>query len=71
MTVPEIREKIVKSLKEEYDGSIASSDKEFCKIVGEDNYSKIQHALVTLKEDGIISWYRGGDGRVNNVTLIR
>ena len=71
MTVPEIKEKIVKSLKEEYDGSIAASDDEFCKIVGENDYSKIQQALVTLKEDGIISWHRNGDGRVNNVTLIR
>lgn len=72
MPVKEIQSKIVALLEsEKYNGGILTSDYELCKLVGEKNYEKIHNALNSMKNDGQISWYRTGDGSVNNITLIK
>lgn len=71
MTVPEIRKKIESLLEQQKDGVINSSDQELCRLIGVDDYTFVQQALASLKEDGKISWFRSGDGAINNIKIIR
>ena len=61
----ELQNRITKTLRSH--GKIESDDNGLCKIFGEKEYDKIQMIFTKLKEDGKISWYRVGDGTINNI----
>lgn len=67
----QMRQKILDLLNAAPGNEINTSDLGWCEKleIPLDDYDLVQTALVELKQQGRISWYREGSGEVNNVTL--
>jgi hypothetical protein len=71
MSVPEIKSKLLEFL-QNHGGKISSNDLGVSQLLGIDisQYSEIQAALVSLRNEGRIQWFRTGDGSQNQITLV-